>query len=282
MGHQHSWRVEPEITTEERAKDKLAAWLKQSRTDPEKFWPECATGGHQTEAPVNEYAKRWLDHRAQAVVDIKTERQRMRDHVLPAFRNLRIQQVERKHVRRFVNFLDKKVEGGELAWKTANNCWVLARTMFKDACSSKIDELVIRNDDPTDKVLPPERGDDLERTYLYPSEFLKFITCKAVPVPWRRIYALAAYTFSRAGELKALRWDAIDLECGTIHFRQAMDPRKAGAKKSTKGRRNRRIPIEPNLRPLLEALFKEAKGPYVITSRFRNAPSRSASIRWWT
>jgi integrase len=30
-------------------------------------------------------------------------------------------------------------------------------------------------------------------------------------VHWRRLYALAAYTLSRAGELAGLRWDAVDL-----------------------------------------------------------------------
>jgi hypothetical protein len=41
--------------------------------------------------------------------------------------------------------------------------------------------------------------EQLERTCLYPSESQKVISCELVPVGWR-LYALVAYTLSRAGE----------------------------------------------------------------------------------
>lgn len=215
---------------------------------------------------VAAYAKRWLEHRATLdLTSIGDDVQRMRDHLLPALGDLGIKDVSKADARRLVEHLDDKVRRGELGWNTAGKCWTLARTMFKDACSSKRAEFVVRDDDPTDKVKGPDKGDELERTYLYPSEFAKLITCKAIPVYWRRLYALAAYTLSRAGELKALRWDAVDFDRMVIHFRQATDRRGAGRKKRTKVGKNRRIPIEAALLPLLEVLKREAgESPYVI------------------
>jgi integrase len=49
-----------------------------------------------------------------------------------------------------------------------------------------------------------------------------------------------------------------------MHFRQATDRRTKGAVKTTKSGKARRIPIEPNLRPLLDALKKGAAGTHVI------------------
>jgi hypothetical protein len=62
-----------------------------------------------------------------------------------------------------------------LKWKAVHHVWTLARTRFKDACSSKSADLVVREDAPTDKVEGPDRGEDLARTYLYPSEFQELI-----------------------------------------------------------------------------------------------------------
>jgi integrase len=212
-----------------------------------------------------EWQKRWIDERtARGLVSVDDDKQRLRDHILPSVGELAIAQVTKGDARRLVQHLDDKVRRGDLSWKTASHVWTLTRTMFRDACSAKRIDLVVRDDDPTDRVEGPDRGEDLARTYLYPSEFQQLITCKDVPIEWRRLYVMAAYTLSRAGELAALRWDAVDRERGVIHFRQATDRRTTGRMKSTKTGKARRVPIEPTLKPLLEALLLEAKDAYVI------------------
>lgn len=246
----------PPGTTKARAEATAAAWSEREESAP----VEAPKGEN-----VEQYGVRVLAYReGRGVVSIADDRQRFRDHVVPVLGPLSIAAVSKADIRRLVQTLDDKVSAEELSWKTAHHVWTLARGMFGDACGSKRADLVVREDDPTDKVEPPDRGDDRDRTYLYPSEFQRLITCKDIPVEWRRLYALAAYTLSRAGELKALRWDAVDMERGVIHFRQATDRRERGAVKSTKSGKTRRIPIEPTLRPLLEQLKREATGPYVV------------------
>jgi integrase len=250
----------PAGTTEARARATADSWNEKSGADPTLAPPQAPTG-----ETVKEYAGRWLTEReARGLASIDDDRQRVRDYMEPSFGPLIISSVTKTDARRFVQVLDDKVRKETIAWKTAHHIWTLTRTMFRDACSSKRPDLVVREDDPTDKVEGPDRGDDLGRTYLYPSEFERLIACPKIPVAWRRLYALAAYTLSRAGELSALRWDAVDLERGVIHFRQSTDRRVVGGVKSTKTGKARRIPIEPTLKPLLEALFVETKDEFVI------------------
>lgn len=51
-------------------------------------------------------------------------------------------------------------------------------------------------------VRSPERGQDKSKVYLYPSEFLKLISCEAIPVRWRRLYTLATCPYVRAAALE--------------------------------------------------------------------------------
>jgi integrase len=257
----------PPSASKAKAQEAAAAYAERERETGKILAARRAAGTAKPDGgeSIESYLKRWLAERAaQGLTSIKDDRQRARDYITPTIGSLSIAGATKLDIRRLVQALDDNVRAGEVGWKTAHHVWTLTRTMFKDACSSKRAELVVREDDPTDKVEGPDRGEQLARTYLYPSEFQKLITCKDVPVEWRRLYAMAAYTLSRAGELSALRWDAVDLERGVIHFRQATDRRTKGAVKSTKSGKARRIPIEPTLRPLLDTLLREATTANVI------------------
>ena len=98
------------------------------------------------------------------------------------------------------------------------------------------------------------------KTYLWPSEFLTLVSSPAVPLRWRRLFALAVYTFTRAGELAALDWSDVDLDHGAMHIHHALDRVRGTGIKATKTEAARRIPIEANVRPLLTALNIEANG----------------------
>lgn len=51
----------------------------------------------------------------------------------------------------------------------------------------------------------------------------RLLACDAVPLGWRRIYALATYFFCRASELRTLSWANLDLEHGTVSVRLSFD-----------------------------------------------------------
>lgn len=68
----------------------------------------------------------------------------------------------------------------------------------------------------------------------------------------------------RTGEIAALRWDDVDVERGVITVHQAVDRRESGALKATKTDAERRIIVEPALRPLLENLAEEASTALVF------------------
>ncbi len=70
------------------------------------------------------------------------------------------------------------------------------------------------------------------------------------------MYAVAVYTYMRAGELVALQPGDVDLQHGVIHITRSVD-RETQKVKSTKSGTGRRIPIEGALRPLLERLYAE-------------------------
>ncbi|GMV14716.1 MAG: hypothetical protein AMXMBFR56_29400 [Polyangiaceae bacterium] len=182
-----------------------------------------------------------------------------REHIEPAIGPKHVRDWTTDDVRTLSRVLDAKVQAGDLSWKSAANVWGTATKMCQDACSAKLDALRVRDDNPSIGVAAPDRGARVVKQYLYPSEFLRFVACPDVPLVWRRIVALAVYVFPRAGELRVLRWDDVDLEHGTIHIHRARD-RNTGEEKPTKTGMARRFSIEPALLPLLRALHEQSGG----------------------
>ena len=74
----------------------------------------------------------------------------------------------------------------------------------------------------------------------------------------------ASNATDRAGELAALRWEDVDLEHRVIHVHRSVDRVRRRAVGSTKADVARRIPIEPALMALLQALQDEAKGSGLV------------------
>lgn len=72
----------------------------------------------------------------------------------------------------------------------------------------------------------------------------------ALPAEDRALWATALYAGLRLGELRALRWDAVDLAGGLIEVRESWDPKEGPiAPKSAAGRR--KVPIAAALRDIL-------------------------------
>ena len=72
----------------------------------------------------------------------------------------------------------------------------------------------------------------------------------AVPVADRPLWATALYAGLRYGELRALRWGAVDLARGTIHVRESWDPKEGAI--APKTRTSQRVtPVPGVLRDFL-------------------------------
>jgi integrase len=159
--------------------------------------------------------------------------------------------------------LDRKIlldlgHEDHLGWKTASDVWVLvsrkcARTwLMRSAAICACTTTILR---PAWR--PPEREEQPAKQYLYPSEFLRLVECKAIDVAFRTQYAVAVYTYARSNELAALTWDDVDLDHGVSRITKSVD-RETRKVKGTKTGTTRRIPIEPELPPVLARLRAES------------------------
>lgn len=219
----------------------------------------------ETGETMDRWFVRWLAERAErGLSSVREDDGRWRRWLFPLLGDLRAKSVSRSDLERVVEHLDKRVRAGDLSWKTARHCWGLVTKMFSDACRSKRIDLRVREDNPSKDVRGPDRGVEKAKSYLYPEELLAVLRCAAVPLRWRRLFALSVYTYTRPSELAALEWSAVDFERGTIHVHRALD--KQGQPKPTKTKITRRIPIEPALRPLLETMRAEGTGPRVVSA----------------
>lgn len=204
---------------------------------------------------VREFVTRWLADREQrGFRSVRDDRQRLHTHALPVLGDLAVRAVAPKDLRAFVATLDEKIRTGALAATTARKAWGLVAKVFTDAQGSKVEALRVRADNPAAGVAPPDTAPAKAKAYLYPSEFLALVECEHVALRWRRLYALAVYTYCRAGELEALHVEDVDLEHGVLHVHRAIA--HTGELRETKTGETRRVRIESNLRPLLEALTR--------------------------
>lgn len=210
------------------------------------------------------WSDRWCaDREARGLSAVDDDRGRLRKWVLPHFEGKPLADITRTDLERLVEKLDEQVRGGALEWKTARNVWGTVSKAFDDACHSKTLALRVLSENPCTGVRGPDRGAQKAKQYLYPKELLALVSCPSVPLRWRRIYALAAYVYMRAGELRALEWADVDFEGGVISITKSLTEK--GVIKPTKTKETRKIPIEPSLFPLLRVLHAEGGQGRVLT-----------------
>jgi integrase len=164
--------------------------------------------------------------------------------------------------RKFYDAGTKQEKGRKpgLAPKAARNIWGELTAGFREACTSKHDDLRVRSDDPTRGVQPPASDEDREQVALYPSELLLLLSAPSEKVPLyrRALYAVASYAGLRVGELRGLTPADVDLEHDVVNVRRQNRAGKGSARTKTRAGR-RQVPIEPTLRPLLEALVEQTE-----------------------
>ncbi len=205
------------------------------------------------------WSEGWFDEREKrGLSSVESDRPRWSKWISPKLGSQPAATVPKEEIERFVAGLDEGIRTDALGWKTALNVWTLVRCAFRDACSSKVLSLRARTDNPTLGVRGPDRGVRRSKTFLFPSEALRLLSCAEIPIHLRQAIALALYTGLRAAELRALRWAEIDLEHGTMNVHRSIDRRSK--ERSTKTKRARLLPIEPHLLPLLKGMHAAREG----------------------
>jgi integrase len=108
----------------------------------------------------------------------------------------------------------------------------------------------------------------------------------ALPPEDRALWATALYAGLRLGELRALRWEAIDLAGGVIEVRESWDPKEGPVEpKSRAGRR--KVPVAPVLRDvLIEHRMATGRSQGLVFSRdgarpFSNGAATRRAERLW-
>jgi integrase len=243
---------------------------------------------------VSEWCKRWRAWRVKMgyVKSESEDSKNFRNHIEPLIGGLPMRLVSAANIEAVVERLDARIVDPEkpMSWKTARNAWVCLRAMFRDAVTAKPSSKlrVDREDNPTLTVAPPEKPKKGSReklkTFLYPSEYLELMTAPAIWDPdqgeaktrsanvarakaaqrWMRIFTIAIYMSVRGKELKALTWEWTDLEhwVAKIEMQASSnaDHRRTGRDaEDPKCGSFREFDIEPELRPLLLAMFHEAR-----------------------
>jgi integrase len=253
-------RCPPRIKTEAGAREYGAWMLEQIKAgrnpfeDPEEVAAPPAAEGETFEA----WSERWLTHRThvRGLKSVVDDAGRLRNHVWPILGAKPIAGITSDDLEVVRDALDSKVREGKIAWKTAWNTWGIVTVAFGAASRSKDRTLRVRSDNPALGLEGPDRGSRLARQYLYPSEFLRFVSYPDVPLRWRRLVTLAIYTGLRAGEIRALTWGDVDLEHLVISVTKAYN-RKTRRLGTTKTDETRRIPIEAELVPLLHSMRQD-------------------------
>jgi len=182
-----------------------------------------------------------------------SERGRYLKHVQPILGDKLISNVRPDDLRAVVESLDDKVIESRLNWATSLKVWGIVTKLFSDAVRSKVATLRVLQSNPCRDVQGPDRGNRTAKQWLYPDEAIALLSCDAVPIRWRELYALSIYLYPRPGELAALEWSDVHLDQGFVHIHQALNLR-TGETKSTKTGHTRKVPIPDALYPLLERM----------------------------
>jgi integrase len=166
-------------------------------------------------------------------------RQALEDRVLPLLGGRKLSAVTTSDLQLIV---DQWLSDGQSA-STIRNAIKPLQAIYRRARSR--DGLLATN--PThDLELPAPRPKEVEIVSVEVATGL----LDAVPVDDRPLWATALYAGLRYGELRALRWGAVDLASGAIHVRESWDPKEGTITPKTRTSK-RATPIPGVLRDLL-------------------------------
>lgn len=221
--------------------------------------PGAAVGDSEAETVAGHSGRWFKDRERRGLSSVATDRGRFTNHVGPVLGPQPTGEVTRDEIRAVVEQLDGATRRGTFSWRTAVKAWGLVTKMFSDACDSKVAALRVRSDNPCAGLPGSDRCARKAKQSLYPVEASALLACPDVPLRWRRLYSLATYLYLRPGELAALEWADVNTDQRYVSMHQALDMRP-GEAKATKTGITRKVPIRPELAPLLDAMRTESGG----------------------
>lgn len=178
----------------------------------------------------------------------KAKRQILRDHLIPAFGHLPLDQITYARIEDFKNALVSGEDG--LSGKTGNNILTVLRRALSLAQKRGV------------LVAVPE----IEWFPVAPGafDFLSFEESEALidgaDDEWRTMIMVGIKCGLRQGELLGLQWQDVDLKNGRIIVRRSV---VRGRVKSTKSRRIREVPLGNDVSAQL-AKHRHLRGPWVF------------------
>jgi integrase len=271
----------PKGTSEAMAREKAAVYAERAAAVRLPSPELAAALDELATRPNGPWFKSWLAEReARGFTSTRENESHYRLHIGPSTAWEPVKDWTRDTLRKLSRDLDAKVRAGSMAWKMAQNVWGTATKMCDDAAESKVDVIRCRTDNPADGVRGPDRGDELGLQFLYPSEFLQFVSCSEVPLRWRRIAAISVYLYPREAELRALDCSDVDVEHLTAKISKALDRERTGIK-GTKGKRSRAVAIEAPLVALLAAILAEREGKGRLLPELPSARDMARGLRRW-
>jgi integrase len=171
----------------------------------------------------------------------------LRNHLLPALGKKRLDQIGAEEVERFK--AAKLKEG--IKPKTLNNFLTVLRKLLALAVEwGRLDKL------PRVKWM---RAPAAEFDFLTAKELEQLLATSEEA--WRPMLTVAGHTGLRLGELRALRWESVDLKAGRLVVRHNVWKEEEG---TPKGGRTREVPLSSRAAEALKAQEKRASGPYVF------------------
>jgi integrase len=273
-GHRVPVKFPPEVS-ETKARILARQLSEQAKRGELVYDPE-----HKTpEETVAHFAERCHSIRdAREMPSARVDYSYLRIHVLPRLGARAMNRVTADDMRDLVERLDAMVDAEKISAKTAQNIWGATRKMFNDATGSKRKDLRILSVSPVAGVEGPDRGVEKLMGYLYPVEFIALVSCKVVPLQARRWYAVQTCLYLRPGECEVLACEDVDLQHWIAHVHRSREW-GTGRIKEIKTKQDRRVPIEPAVRPLIAALCKEARGIGPLFPQLPFGPKPSTELR---
>ena len=154
------------------------------------------------------------------------------NHVLPAWKDWRLRDIERLAIQQWVAEKFAKKTG----WQTVRNSWVLLSGILESAV-----EYGYLQSNPARGVKFPQKGLRGKPAIITGDSLAKLLA--ELGEPHRTMVRLIAATGLRIGELLALRWSALDLEDGALMVRESVYEGKFQPPKTQKALRT--IPLGP-------------------------------------
>lgn len=188
------------------------------------------------------FCDRWLEQYAvknKTQSSIKLDRQIIGNQIVPVLGRLRLNELSQELIETWLyNLKDKS----NLAPKTCNNCLHLLKKILNDACRWKCIE---RNET---QYVSGFKLQKREATFWTREEVLKFMEfVLSNQLNLYPVFALALNTGLRKGEIRALKWDCVELTRKVILVKRIYCAVEKKIIDRTKGKKDRVVPINQSL-----------------------------------